>query len=179
MVDTNHYYQRLVNSTFSFHVYRPGKLKTFEAVARLPSIARKPRSPRTMHDFSRTPCYFSAAIHVQEFRATGSFRSATGTSKWNQVRKFSTSSTLPWQKRQVTDLNSLILYSLAVSHRLRRIAGPWSFCHVSVFSLSTSSRGFSTVIFDRRVPNVHVETDWLHSALGCSFNSFSHCSWSK
>ena len=44
-------------------------------------------------------------------------RSATGTFKWNQVRKFSTTSMLPWQKRQVTD----------------------SF--VSVFSLSRSSRG--------------------------------------
>ena len=31
--DANHYYQRLVHSKLSFHVYRPTKLKTFEAVA--------------------------------------------------------------------------------------------------------------------------------------------------
>ena len=42
--DANHYYQRLVKSKLSFHVYRPTKLKTFEAVAWPPSIARKPRT---------------------------------------------------------------------------------------------------------------------------------------
>ena len=42
--DTNHYYQRLVNSKLSFHVYWPRKLKTFEAVTWPPPIARKPRT---------------------------------------------------------------------------------------------------------------------------------------
>ena len=53
VADTNHY-QRLVNSKLSFHIYRPRKLKTFEAVTRPPPIARK---SRTMHDLSRTPCF--------------------------------------------------------------------------------------------------------------------------
>ena len=37
-------YQRLNNSKFSPHVYRPRKLKIFEAVAWPPPIARKPRT---------------------------------------------------------------------------------------------------------------------------------------
>ena len=37
------------------------------------------------------------------------------------------------------------------------IVGPWSICYVSVFSLSRSSRGSSTVIFDQLALNVHVE----------------------
>ena len=59
-----------------------------------------------------------------------------------------------------------------------RIAWPWSFCHVSLFLFSRSARGFSTVIFDPLALNVDVETEGSHLALGCSFNSFSHCSWS-
>ena len=43
-LDTNHYYQRLVNSKLSFLVYRPRKLKTFEAAAWPPPIAQKPRT---------------------------------------------------------------------------------------------------------------------------------------
>ena len=43
-LDTNHYYQRLVNSKLSFHVYRPRKLKTFEAVAWSSPVVRKPRT---------------------------------------------------------------------------------------------------------------------------------------
>ena len=42
--DTNHYYQGLVNSKLSFHVYRPRKLKAFEAVGWPPPIARKARA---------------------------------------------------------------------------------------------------------------------------------------
>ena len=42
--DTHHYYQRLVNWKLSLHVYRPRRLKTFEAVVWLPPIARKPRT---------------------------------------------------------------------------------------------------------------------------------------
>ena len=57
-----------------------------------------------------------------------SFHSGTGTSKWNQVCKFSTSSMLPWRKQQVTDL---LIFSCSLSPAT--IAGPWSFCHVSVF----------------------------------------------
>ena len=40
--DTNHYYQRLVNSKLSFHVCRWRKLKTSEAVVWPPPIAWKP-----------------------------------------------------------------------------------------------------------------------------------------
>ena len=40
-------------------------------------------------------------------------------------------------------------------------------------------RGSLTVIFDRLALNVDEDTDRSHSALGCSFNSFSHCSWSR
>ena len=32
VADINRHHQRLVNSKFLFHVYRPRKLKTFEAV---------------------------------------------------------------------------------------------------------------------------------------------------
>ena len=92
--------------------------------------------------------------------ATNSFRAATGTSKWNQVRKFSTSSAFPWQKRQVTDT---LIFPRSLPPAT--IARPWSFCHVSVFPLSRSSRGSLTVIFDRRTINVHVETNRSHSAL--------------
>ena len=42
--DTNHYYQRLVNSKLSFYVYRPRKLKTFEAITWSPPIAQKTRT---------------------------------------------------------------------------------------------------------------------------------------
>ena len=42
--DTYHYYQGMVNSKLSFHVYWPRKLKTFEAVVWPPPIARKPRT---------------------------------------------------------------------------------------------------------------------------------------
>ena len=42
--DTKHYYQRLVNSKLSFNLYRPRKLKTFEAVVWPPPTARKPRT---------------------------------------------------------------------------------------------------------------------------------------
>ena len=89
------------------------------------------------------------------------------------LRKFSTSSTLPQQKRQVTDS---LIFSCSLSPAT--IAGPWSFCHVSVFSLSRSARASSTAIFDQLALNIDVETNGSHSALSCSFNSFSHCSWS-
>ena len=77
-----------------------------------------------MHDLSRTPC-FSPSEMQNYISLVRRFSSAAGTSKWNQVRKFSTTSTLPWQNRQVAD----------------------SF--VSVFLLSRSSRGCNG---NRRVP---------------------------
>ena len=75
-----------------------------------------------MHDLSRTPC-FSPSEMQNKFSVTDRFCSTTGTSKWNQVRKFSTTSTLLWQKQQVFD----------------------SF--VSVFLLSRSSRGCKMVMW--------------------------------
>ena len=56
-------------------------------------------------------------------------------------------------KRQVTNL---LIFSCSLSPAT--IAWLWSFCHVSVFSLSRSSRD-SSVIFERLALNVDVETD--------------------
>ena len=80
-----------------------------------------------MHDLSRTPWFFLSSEMQNKFSVTDRFLSATGTSKWNQKHKFSTTSTIPWQKRQVT--NSCVL----------------------VFSLSRSSRGCKCSCGNRRV----------------------------
>ena len=165
LVRYEQYYQRFVNSKFSLHAYWPRKLKTLEADAWPPPIARK---PRTDARFIANALLFSVVGNA--FRLV----SGDGTCKWNRVCKFSTSWTFPWQKRQVTDS---LIFSCSLSPAT--IAWPWSCCHVSVFSLSRSSRGFSTVFFDCLVLNVDVETDGSHSALSGSFNSFSHCSWLK
>ena len=50
---------------------------------------------------------------------------------------------------------------------------------VFAFQISSSARGSTTIGFDRLALNADVETNGSHSALGCSFNSFNHCSWSK
>ena len=80
-----------------------------------------------------------------QFTVMDSFHSATETSKWNHVHKFSTSSTLPWQKRP--------------SHR--SVDLPLQFFtgyDITAMELSRSSRSSSIVIFDQRALNVHVET---------------------
>ena len=71
--DTNDCFQRLVNSNFSFHVYRSGKLKTFEAVAWPPPIARKPRTD--VRFIANALLFFR-----HRFSATDSFHSGTGIS---------------------------------------------------------------------------------------------------
>ena len=73
--------------------------------------------------------------------------SCTETPEWNQVHFYivnflgkSDKSPIRWS------------FPLSCSLSLAAIAWPWSFCHVSVFSLSRSARGSSTLIFDRLAP---------------------------
>ena len=110
------------------------------------------------------------------FRATDSFRSGTETSKRNQVR-FTSLSFHKFNASLTKAPSDFLMFSCSLSPAT--IVWPWSFCYVSVFSLSRSARGSSTVIFDRLALDVDVKTDGSHLALGYSFNSFSHCSWSK
>ena len=116
-----------------------------------------------MRYLSRTLCFFSVVGNARLVLCDGQL------SFWHcniqtepspfLLRKFSTSSTLLWKKRQVADsLNATI-------------AWPWSFCHVSVFSLCRSARGSSTVIFDRLALNVDLETEGLHSHLAARSTS--------
>ena len=153
---------------FLFIGDRPRKLKTFEAAAWPPPIARKPR----------TDARLIAKALLFSVVENGRLHSRDGQLSfwhWNIQRepsplllpKFSTSWTLPWQKRQVTDS---LIFSCSLSPAT--IAWPWIFCHVSV--LSRSASGSSTVIFDRLALHVDEEIDGSHSALGCSFNSFSN-----
>ena len=144
------------------------KLKTFEAAAWLPLIARKPR----------TNARFIMNALLISVVGNGRLLSCDGQLSfwhWNiqmepsplLLPKFSTSWPLPWQKRQVT---GSFIFSCSLSTAM--IAWPW----IHVWVLFRSSRGSSTVIFDRLPLHVDKETDGLHSALGYSFNSFSHCS---
>ena len=103
------------------------------SVAWPPPISLKPKNPWTI--YHKCPAFFHRRKCKISFVRQTAF---TGISKWNhEVRKFSTSSKLCWQKRQVT--NSLI-FSCSLSPAT--IAWPRSFCHVSVFSLSRSSKFF-------------------------------------
>ena len=135
--DTNHYYQRfIVNSKLSFHVYRPRKLKTFEAVAWLPPIARK---PRMMNDLSLTPCFSRRKCKISLLSRTGfvlPLEHPSGTKYVNspQLQRF----------LDKNDKSPIRLFQC--------------FCFPDLQEVAIG----------------HVETDGSHSALGCSFNSFSH-----
>ena len=88
---TNHYYQRLVNSKFLLHIYRPRKLKTFEAVMWLPPIAQK---PRTDARFIANALLFSVIRNVRLVSCNGqlSLEHPSGP-KFVNFRKFNISMT--------------------------------------------------------------------------------------
>ena len=136
------------NRRLTFFVYEKTREKTKHLWGCVwpPPIAPKPRTD--------TRFIANAPLFFRRWKCKISHSSCDGQLSfwhWNiqvdpsllLLRKCSTSSTLPWQKRQVTD--SLISCSLLPT----AITWPWSFCHVSVFSLSRSAIGSSTVIYDR------------------------------
>ena len=106
-----------------------------------------------MYDLSRTPCFYSVVGLVRRtaFVLALEYPMQVEPSSKFSRHKFNASLTKATSHRFVDHLLSLVV-------ALATIAGPWSFWHVSVFSLSRSSKVSSTVIFDRLALNVDVET---------------------
>ena len=139
----------------------------------MPSIARK---PSTMHNLSRTSCFFPSWEMQYYFRATYSFRSRTETSRQVKPSLFLLQN-ISCQKQQVT--NSFIFsFFLQIFTGFDSVAMELNLSCLSI-SFSRSARGSSTLIVDWLALTVDVETDGSYSTLGFLLNSFSHRSLSK
>ena len=105
--DTNHYYQRLVNLKLSFHILYTEKTKNLWGSCVTVTDSSKANNQYTI--YRKRPAFF----HRRKCKISLVWRTASGTetSEWNQVRKFSTSSTLLFTEATSHQFVDLILQS--------------------------------------------------------------------
>ena len=141
------------------------------------TVARKSRTD-AWYDLSLMPYFFCCRKCKISFVRRTAFILALKHPSPFLLRKFSTSSTLPWQKRQVADL---LIFSGSLS--LATKAWPWSFSVLPCFSVFTFQ--IFKRFFNRNFWSPY--TKWWCGNWRVAFSAWlllqllqpCHCSWLK